>query len=134
MKFALEELDEQLLASLTRKTLGPGETLFQQGDVGNSMYIVREGRLEALVRQANGSEMKVGEIASAIPLVKFNYLRGAGERPRSAPLMKPCSLNSVGSHSRDFAQIPTILPATQTKNSPTATQESIDAVDAKPDG
>ena len=76
MKFALEELNEQLLASLTRKTLQAGDTLFRQGDVGNSMYIVREGRLEARVRQANGTEMKVGEIAAGDPVGEIQLLTG----------------------------------------------------------
>ena len=76
MKFALENLDEQLLASLTRKTLQSGETLFQQGDVGSSMYILREGRLEARVRQANGTEMKVGEIEAGDPVGEIQLLTG----------------------------------------------------------
>ena len=76
MKLNIDELDEQLLATLTRKTLQAGDTLFQQGDVGNSMYIVREGRLEARVRQANGSEMKVGEISSGDPVGEIQLLTG----------------------------------------------------------
>ena len=82
MKFALEELNPQLLASLTRKTLQAGDTLFQQGDVGSSMYILREGRLEALVRQANGTELKVGEIEEGDPVGEIQLLTG-GRRTAS---------------------------------------------------
>lgn len=82
MNFQLDDLNPQLLASLTRKTLQAGDILFQQGDVGNSMYIVREGRLEARVRQANGSELKVGEIGTGDPVGEIQLLTG-GRRTAS---------------------------------------------------
>lgn len=82
MNFELEDLNPQLLASLTRKTLQAGDTLFQQGDVGNTMYIVREGLLEARVRQANGTELKVGEIGTGDPVGEIQLLTG-GRRTAS---------------------------------------------------
>ena len=82
MNSILDSLDDQLIASLNKLPVSSGKTLFHQGDVGNSMYILYEGRLEAKVRQANGSELKVGEISQGEPVGEIQLLTG-GRRTAS---------------------------------------------------
>src|SRR5438552_14068882 len=59
-------LDDQTLgeieAAVTWVSLPRASTLFRQGDVGDAAYIVVNGRLRAVVRDAHGVEKTVGEI------------------------------------------------------------------------
>ena len=82
MDSLLDALDDQLIATMKRLEISAGQTIFQQGDVGNSMYIVFEGRLEALVKQANGTVMKVGEIEQGDPVGEIQLMTG-GRRTAS---------------------------------------------------
>ncbi len=42
---------------------GAGETLFSQGDIGDTMYIIRRGRIEVLGRTDNGSKRSIAVLA-----------------------------------------------------------------------
>src|SRR5262245_19625528 len=59
-------LDEKVLQSMAADlelvNLCKGETLFRQGDVGEALYIVVNGRLQAAIAQENGSEVVVSEV------------------------------------------------------------------------
>src|SRR5207249_3601922 len=59
-------LDDEMLgeieAAVTWVSLPRASTLFRQGDVGDAAYIVVNGRLRAVVRDAHGVEKTVGEI------------------------------------------------------------------------
>ncbi len=82
MTSILDDFDDALIASLGKRNIQAGETLFHQGDVGSSMFVVLQGRLEARVRQSNGSFLKVGEIAEGDPVGEIQLLTG-GRRTAS---------------------------------------------------
>lgn len=70
------------LAQTARKIiLGPMERIIIQGREGSSLFIVGEGYLEALVRQANGTDQVVDQIEKGDLIGEFSLLTGA---PRSA--------------------------------------------------
>ncbi|MDO9528837.1 MAG: Crp/Fnr family transcriptional regulator [Syntrophales bacterium] len=47
---------ERLAASLRRRSLKKGETLFRKGDDGTSLYIVKEGRIKIVLPSEMGDE------------------------------------------------------------------------------
>jgi CRP-like cAMP-binding protein len=47
-----------------RVRLRQGEILFVQGDPGDSMYLLLQGRLSVRLRHADGSEMVLAELGS----------------------------------------------------------------------
>lgn len=51
-----------LLPRLTWHHLQAGEVLFEQGDVGDDLYLVVSGRLRAIIKGADGEAVPVGEI------------------------------------------------------------------------
>lgn len=59
----LKDLDDALLGDLALKLdlvqIAPGADLFAQGDIGDCMYLVSNGRLEVLIRDPDGGEWLV---------------------------------------------------------------------------
>lgn len=59
-------LDENTISdiegSVEWKRLDGGDTLFRQGDIGDSLYVVISGRLQAVVENPDGSRRVVGEV------------------------------------------------------------------------
>jgi len=62
-------------------TLPAGRRLFAEGDAGDALYVVAEGRLVAEVRSANGDVIGVGEVDPGQCVGELALLTG---RPRSA--------------------------------------------------
>ena len=56
--------------------LGAGETLFQQGDQGDSMYVLMEGRLLVVVKQPEGTPDIVEELAAGTSVGEMALLTG----------------------------------------------------------
>ena len=48
---------ERLAEAVDRRTLGPGEMLFQAGSIGESLYIVRSGEIELFVHDNAGQKI-----------------------------------------------------------------------------
>jgi len=69
-----EELDtsdlEKILEAGERHQLQPGDYLFRQGDAGNALYIVLNGRLRAVMEDKNGMHI-LGDIGEAEPTGEF---------------------------------------------------------------
>jgi predicted acylesterase/phospholipase RssA len=55
------EVCERVLPKLKRVTLGGGQLLFRQGDLGDCLYIVVQGRLRVTVER-DGAEELIGEV------------------------------------------------------------------------
>jgi len=70
-----------LQAKLEWRHLSSGETLFRQGDAGDAMYVVVNGRLGFAIEREDGSESKVGEVCSGDVVGEFALLT---DEPRSA--------------------------------------------------
>ncbi len=66
-------------------TYGPGEEITRQGDWGNSLYFVVQGRAEIFV-EAAGVETKVGELATGAQFGERSVLGGV---PRMATVRPP---------------------------------------------
>lgn len=81
-------LEESLRAALGRELetiqLREGETLFNQGDPGDSMYVVASGLLEARVHDANGRATAVDRIDAGRSVGEMALLTG---QPRSADIV-----------------------------------------------
>ena len=53
---------QDLLGAFDGLRLTTGEVLMREGEVAESLYVVRHGRLRATVADADGAEVVVGEI------------------------------------------------------------------------
>ena len=67
------------------------ERLFEQGETGSSMYIVLEGRLQALVRRDEGDEIPVAEILPGDPVGELQFFTG-GKRTASVVALVDATL------------------------------------------
>ena len=81
--FEMLSEDERLQLARTARTiaLGPMERIIIQGREGSSLFLVGEGRLEALVRQADGTDQVVNIVKRGDVIGEISLLTGA---PRSA--------------------------------------------------
>jgi CRP-like cAMP-binding protein len=82
-----EEVLRAVLAQGTLQEFGPGDLLFQQGELGDRLYIVKSGVLEVLATPVDGAEpqpvayLGVGEVLGELAL-----LTGS---PRTATVRSP---------------------------------------------
>ncbi len=81
------DLDEQTLQILSNHVrplhLPAGATLLEQGDPGDSVFVVATGRLRAFVTEPSGTEVAVGEIGAGEVVGEMALLSSA---PRSATI------------------------------------------------
>ena len=81
----MSELEFNAVAAfLERRRLKKGETVFAQGDVGESMFIFLSGKLSAFVRQSDGTQqhmfdVKLGDFFGEMSII--------AHEPRSATLI-----------------------------------------------
>lgn len=73
-----------LQKTVTWRRLFAGETLFQQGDPGNAMYIVMNGRLKIVASDETGRLLLTGEAGRGEIVGEFALLTG---QPRSATVV-----------------------------------------------
>ncbi len=90
--------------------LAPGEVLFEQGDVGDLVYVVESGEVEIFRVQADGNDERVtvvepgGYFGELAPM--FGLRRSAGARAMEGPVVL------TGMNLRDFRQRHTAVGAT----------------------
>jgi NTE family protein len=75
---------ELLRAHLEWIDIGSGETLMEQGEAGDSMFLVMSGRLRAYIRDDNGQERAVREMSRGQVIGEMSLYTGA---PRSATVV-----------------------------------------------
>lgn len=75
---------ELLRAHLEWIDIGSGETLMEQGEAGDSMFLVMSGRLRAYIRDENGQERAVREMSRGQVIGEMSLYTGA---PRSATVV-----------------------------------------------
>ena len=87
---------EDVLDQKEKVTIKSGKTLFRQGDPGDSIYLVRQGTLEAFITRENCSETVVSTIHPGQTIgemqILFHGLRTAGVRT-----VTPCVLYKLSS-------------------------------------
>lgn len=92
--------DEEIadLAMVVRPIeLGPVERIIVQGRKGSSLFVVAEGTLDVLVRQADGSDIPVATLEPGAVFGEMSLLTGA---PRSATVRStdPAVVYEIGQH------------------------------------
>lgn len=79
-----ETVVDALLPRLTWHHLQAGDVLFEQGDVGDDLFLVVSGRLRAVVKGPDGERMPVGEIMRGQSIGEMAMMTG---RPRRAGIV-----------------------------------------------
>ncbi len=74
--------------------LAPGETLFDQGDAGDGIYVVLAGRLKAYKVEDDGSEVPLGEMAAGSTVGEIQVLTG-GTRTATVRAVEPSELARI---------------------------------------
>ena len=82
--------------------LSGGETLMEQGDVGDSMYLIVSGRLRAYVRDANGHERMVGEMSRGQTVGELSLYT---DEPRAATVVAIRDAVLVRLNKAEFKQL-----------------------------
>jgi len=72
-----------ITAFLKQRTIKQGETVFNEGDTGESMFIMLSGKLSAFVRRSNGTQYRMFDIKSGD---FFGEMSIIVHEPRSATL------------------------------------------------
>ena len=79
---ALDEEDRRnLAATMDSRLVDKGTTLFQQGDAGDSLFVVRSGLVELFVKDHAGQEIVLHHVAEGDAFGELSLLDG---RPRTA--------------------------------------------------
>jgi CRP-like cAMP-binding protein len=78
-----EESLQELAISLEPIALKKGEVLFQKGDPGNALYIIREGWVKAYAENTRGEKVVLNEFG---PGESFGEMSLVDGRPRSATI------------------------------------------------
>ena len=99
----LELLDEAEV-SLPRVSLPAGELLFEQGEIGKSMYIVLEGGLKAIIKNDDNQPIPVGEIHPGQPVGEMQVFTG-GKRTASVAAMVDSTLVEIPSDKIDSLKV-----------------------------
>jgi NTE family protein/lysophospholipid hydrolase len=101
-----EEFSKDVLldmaACMKPVTLKEGETLFSQGDEAESMYIVIDGRLQAMVTPEEGKKIVVMEMGAGVPVGEIALLIG-GKRNASVVAVSDTKLAELTR--KDFEEI-----------------------------
>src|SRR5438445_6187026 len=78
----IDEQERQTLSELLDScTFSKGETIFSQGDAGDSLFVVRQGRVQAIVTSDDGQAIIVGENERGDVFGEISLLDGG---PRTA--------------------------------------------------
>ncbi len=95
-----QALRKQLAEAASALHLGAGEWLFQEGDPGDAMYVVRAGRLEVVVGDQDAAPLRVlgrGEVVGELALLS--------SVPRSASVRAVRASDLIAIGREDFEQL-----------------------------
>ncbi len=91
-------IDERGLAHLaeraSRRSFGRGETIFREGDAGDTLYVIAEGGVKVWVSSGDGSEMVLATLRSPDAFGELSAVDGEG-RSASATALEPTVLVSL---------------------------------------
>lgn len=91
----LPELVDVLSGRLTKLKLNKGETLFEQGDFDDQLYVLDSGLLEVSVYSASGRKLSLNQMG---PESVFGEIAIFDPGPRTARIeaLEPCVLRAIG--------------------------------------
>jgi CRP-like cAMP-binding protein len=98
-----------------------GQVLFRQDDPGESLYIIRKGQVDVLIRQANGGETKVATLKSGDFFGEMSALTG---QPRTATIRATGDLVCVKIGKEDLNRLFNSDPAIMEKISQIVAQRN----------
>ena len=102
----LVQLELQGPPALRPEHFEPGEVIFEEGDTGDRVYLIRKGRAEVL----KGSGGLPVTLAVLGPGDCFGEMAVLGKTPRTATVRCLEALDTLGLPSRDFAALAENLP------------------------
>ena len=79
-----EQMLQQLVARMKRRSFSPGETLIAQNERANELFFLTEGRVDIAVRTGNGPSHRVSTVESG---TMFGELAIFGNGPRTADVL-----------------------------------------------
>jgi small-conductance mechanosensitive channel/CRP-like cAMP-binding protein len=82
--------------------LAPGQVLFEQDDSGDSLYVIRKGKAEVLVRGAGGGTSLLATLNAGDVIGEMSALTG---QPRTATIRAATALSMVQLDKRDFKRL-----------------------------
>ena len=62
-----DEVLHELATQAIERDIGVGKTVLQQGEAGDTLYLVVQGRLHASIQSGEGKPLVVGEINTGEP-------------------------------------------------------------------
>lgn len=83
-----ENAVEKIVTSLEVATIAPGEVLFAEGDRGDRLYLIWEGKLQVYKQNGSGQNLVLGEILSGQWVGEMQVLLG-GKRTASVRTIEP---------------------------------------------
>jgi CRP-like cAMP-binding protein len=87
------EQRQEIAASSKDILLAPGQVLFRQGADGDSFYVVRQGSVDVLLENGNGSEPH--KVANLGPQAFFGEMSALTGQPRSATIRAATALAAI---------------------------------------
>jgi small-conductance mechanosensitive channel/CRP-like cAMP-binding protein len=82
--------------------LAPGQVLFEQDDAGDSLYVIRTGKADVLVRGPTGGTSVLATLGPGDVIGEMSALTG---QPRSATIRAATALSLVQIDKRDFQRL-----------------------------
>lgn len=97
-----EEQKRALARSASDAFLADGQVLFNQGHTGDSLYVIRTGQVDVLVRHANGTEAKVATLKTGDFFGEMSALTG---QPRTATIRAAGELACLRIDKNDLSKV-----------------------------
>lgn len=97
-------------SSITQEHFEPGDTVFEQGDVGNRLYIVLSGKAEVIRKNLDGTEQVLAHLAAGEYFGEAALLRSG---PRNATVRCIEAMNVLSLPKKDFGLLAAHIPSLQ---------------------
>ena len=85
----------------------PGEVIFQEGDPGRHVYVIKSGTVEVLIKRPDGSQEVIRRVGPGEPFGEMALLRNA---PRSATIRAVTQVQVFKMSPSNFVALYTNLP------------------------
>ena len=110
-------------------TVDEGVTLFKQGDIGDAMYLIDQGRLGVYINTPESSEPKrIAEIGDGDIVGEMALINGA---PRSATIIAQSDVRAMRMEKVDFDRVLMMSPEMKRAVQALAAQRNMDSIKKK---
>jgi CRP-like cAMP-binding protein len=93
--------------TMVLEEFGSGEVIFQEGDQGRHVYVIKSGTVEVLMRRPDGSQEVIRRLGPGEPFGEMALLRNA---PRSATIRTVTAVQIFKMSPSNFMALYTSLP------------------------